>query len=204
MAQIKLNATYGMTGTLPAVSGANLTTLNGSNISSGTVADARISALTASKLTGALPAISGASLTNLSAGKVLQVINATNDDYQSTTSTSFGDTNMTGAITPSATSSKVAVWVNMQGIKTGGNTGIHFRLLRGSTVLQAFQALGGETEDSQRNDFGTSAYCHLDSPSTTSATTYKVQYRNHTSAGSVRVNSSGTTCCSMMLMEISA
>tara|TARA_Y100000593_G_scaffold2723_1_gene5491 strand:- start:1295 stop:1915 length:621 start_codon:yes stop_codon:yes gene_type:complete len=45
--------------------GSGLTSLNGSNISSGTVADARISALTASKLTGALPAISGASLTNL-------------------------------------------------------------------------------------------------------------------------------------------
>ena len=37
MAQIKLNATYGMTGTLPAVSGANLTTLNASNVSSGTL-----------------------------------------------------------------------------------------------------------------------------------------------------------------------
>tara|TARA_Y100000588_G_scaffold46026_1_gene43481 strand:- start:690 stop:1337 length:648 start_codon:yes stop_codon:yes gene_type:complete len=45
--------------------GSGLTALNGSNISTGTVADARISALTASKLTGALPAISGASLTNL-------------------------------------------------------------------------------------------------------------------------------------------
>ena len=43
----------------------NLTNLNGSNISSGTVADARISTLTASKLSGALPAISGANLTNL-------------------------------------------------------------------------------------------------------------------------------------------
>ena len=51
--------------TLPAISGANLTNLNGSNISSGTVADARISTLTASKLSGALPAISGANLTNL-------------------------------------------------------------------------------------------------------------------------------------------
>jgi len=46
-------------------SGSGLTALNGSNISTGTVADARISALTASKLTGALPAISGASLTGL-------------------------------------------------------------------------------------------------------------------------------------------
>ena len=47
MAQIKLNATYGLTGTLPAVSGANLTNL-----------DAR-------DLENALPAISGASLTGV-------------------------------------------------------------------------------------------------------------------------------------------
>jgi hypothetical protein len=45
--------------------GSGLTALNGSNISSGTVADARISTLTASKLTGALPAIDGSNLTGL-------------------------------------------------------------------------------------------------------------------------------------------
>ena len=39
--------------------------MNGSNISSGTVADARISTLTASKLTGALPAIDGSNLTGI-------------------------------------------------------------------------------------------------------------------------------------------
>ena len=43
MAQIKLNATYGLTGALPAVSGANLTTLNATNISSGTLNAARYS-----------------------------------------------------------------------------------------------------------------------------------------------------------------
>jgi hypothetical protein len=48
--------------------GVGLTALNGTQITTGTVADARISALTASKLTGALPAISGANLTNLPAG----------------------------------------------------------------------------------------------------------------------------------------
>ena len=52
--------------TLPAASGANLTALNATQLTSGTVADARISTLTASKLTGALPAISGASLTGIS------------------------------------------------------------------------------------------------------------------------------------------
>lgn len=45
--------------------GTNITALNGSNISSGTVADARISTLTASKLTGALPAIDGSNLTGI-------------------------------------------------------------------------------------------------------------------------------------------
>jgi hypothetical protein len=50
-------------------SGASLTSLPAGNLT-GTVADARISTLTASKLTGALPAISGASLTNLPASGV--------------------------------------------------------------------------------------------------------------------------------------
>jgi len=63
--------------TLPAISGANLTNLNGSNIASGTVADARISTLTASKLSGALPAISGANLTNIPAPVEAPVVNFT-------------------------------------------------------------------------------------------------------------------------------
>ena len=53
-----------LTGTLPAISGANLTSLPAGNLT-GTVADARISTLTASKLSGALPAIDGSNLTNL-------------------------------------------------------------------------------------------------------------------------------------------
>ena len=40
-----------LTGTLPAISGASLTNLNGSNISSGTVSAARVGALPASKIT---------------------------------------------------------------------------------------------------------------------------------------------------------
>jgi hypothetical protein len=48
--------------TLPAVSGANLTNLNASNLSSGTVPDARFPAT--------LPAISGANLTNLNASNL--------------------------------------------------------------------------------------------------------------------------------------
>ena len=54
--------------TLPAASAANLTSIPAGNLT-GTVADARISTLTASKLSGALPAIDGSALTGVSSQK---------------------------------------------------------------------------------------------------------------------------------------
>jgi len=62
MAQIKVNMTYGATGTLPAVSGANLTSLNGTQVTSGTLPMARLS--------GTLPALNGSALTTLNASNV--------------------------------------------------------------------------------------------------------------------------------------
>ena len=56
-----VSATVGLSG-----AGSGITSINASNISSGTLADARISTLTASKLTGALPAIDGSALTGIS------------------------------------------------------------------------------------------------------------------------------------------
>ena len=61
---IQLGTAGVVTATSFVGSGANLTNIPAGNLT-GTVADARISTLTASKLTGALPAISGANLTNL-------------------------------------------------------------------------------------------------------------------------------------------
>ena len=61
----QINASGIITATTFSGSGASLTNLPAGNLT-GTVADARISTLTASKLTGALPAISGANLTGIS------------------------------------------------------------------------------------------------------------------------------------------
>ena len=61
---IKLGTAGIVTATTFSGSGANLTSIPAGNLT-GTVADARITTLTASKLSGALPAISGANLTNL-------------------------------------------------------------------------------------------------------------------------------------------
>ena len=55
--------------TLPAASAANLTSIPAGNLT-GTVADARISTLTSSKLTGALPALDGSALTGVSCPEV--------------------------------------------------------------------------------------------------------------------------------------
>ena len=77
-------------------SGASLTNLPAGQLT-GTVADARISALTASKLTGALPAISGANLTNINAFKTISVSGQSNvvADSISDTLTLVAGSNMT-------------------------------------------------------------------------------------------------------------
>ena len=90
--------------------GSGLTALNGSNISTGTVADARISALTASKLTGALPAISGASLTGITTGKILQIVANSTGVTTNINSTSNSDAGFDVSITPTSASSKIMVF----------------------------------------------------------------------------------------------
>jgi len=87
--------------TLPAASAANLTSIPAGNLT-GTVADARISTLTSSKLTGALPALDGSALTGVSSpevygfntsGSQLQVTttNGGADNIDATTFASFDD-----------------------------------------------------------------------------------------------------------------
>ena len=95
--------------TLPAASAANLTSIPAGNLT-GTVADARISTLTASKLTGALPAISGSNLTGINQ-TVVQIREYTNRDFETQ---SFSSNNqfalqLEGHITPTSASNKIRI-----------------------------------------------------------------------------------------------
>ena len=65
----QINTTGVITATSFSGSGANLTNIPAGNLT-GTIADARISTLSASKLSGALPAISAANLTNVPAANI--------------------------------------------------------------------------------------------------------------------------------------
>ena len=109
-------------------------------------------------------------------GKVLQVVSATVGNV-STTTTSYADTGLTVDITPAATSSKVLVLVNMVGLAKGAaNNSINMKLLRDTTDILEFAALAGYNNATTNNAVGGLGCNYLDSPSSTSATTYKVQW----------------------------
>jgi len=117
---------------------------------------------------------SGKTLTGdaLSNGKILQVVQQVLTTKVATTSASFVDTGVTLAITPSATSSKILIeFAGMFG--TGGGYDSFYQILRGSTVLEVPQ----KTRLSDTSSNQSYVTVLLDSPSTTSATTYKVQFK---------------------------
>lgn len=132
-----------------------------------------------------LPAETGTILTsNTSTGKILQVLSTTKTDTFTTTSTSLVDiTGLSVAITPSATSSKILVICNVgYHYKTGKTPAMS--LLRDSTVIGQGAAAGSRVQTSfplasntpdANNDITSTTINFLDSPSTTSSTTYKVQ-----------------------------
>jgi hypothetical protein len=77
-----------LTGALPAISGASLTSLTSGNLSGAlpAISGASLTSLTSGNLSGALPAISGASLTNLPAGGITEA-----DTWRLNTQTSISN-----------------------------------------------------------------------------------------------------------------
>lgn len=135
----------------------------------------------------------------LPAGTVLQVVSATRTTSASSGSatSAFVDiTGMTVTITPRSTTSKILVSFNVYvGNSTTTGTQNYVQIVRGTT------AIGVGTGGSSINSSGQTwiaddgrlepvANSFLDSPSTTSATTYKLQYR--TSAGTIYLNRRGS------------
>jgi hypothetical protein len=165
-------------------------------------------AVTASNLTITVPAVTGTMLTTASAGTVLQVLSATlSTSNVSTTSSTRSDTGLTITITPSSSSSKILVTANVCGCgKFGGSGGgpyLGLWLMRNSTDITKFEGEGGYTANTSSISFGSCAVTYLDSPATTSATTYKVQFSNPENSGTVGFNKSSSVS-QITVMEISA
>jgi hypothetical protein len=159
-----------------------------------------------------LPAafVSGAILTadqqnNLrGAFRVLQVVSASYATQTSTSSSAFSDTGLTATITPQSATSKVLVLVNQAScLKDTTNTFLQLKLFRGATELEQFEAYGGFTLSNASNAFGGAGTSYLDSPATTSATTYKTQMASNANTAAVYVQTNGGRS-TITLMEISA
>jgi len=137
-------------------------------------------------------------------GKVLQVVTATDETERSTTSTTFTDiTGLSVAITPSATSSKVLVMCTTTGYSGNTVAASEYTLIRGSTNIGA-SGSGEIVRLYGANDIQSSiTMIVLDSPSTTSATTYKAQMRRNSASGSAYAQA-GNSLGTITVMEIGA
>jgi len=132
-------------------------------------------------------------------GKVLQVVQGYTSTNANTTGTTYVDSNLTATITPTLATSKVLVVVHQNGCYTNVITaGMHINLMKDSTQLVEWVKYYGQTS-TQINT--TNSLSYLDSPSTTSATTYKTQFHRIAGNAAVGVQNNGAYS-TITLMEI--
>lgn len=125
---------------------------------------------------------------------VLQTVSAFKSDTSSSSSLTFADvTGLSVSITPSTTASKILVMPHVQwGAQTSIN--IFLKLFRDSTEIAQGDASGIRTRVFAHSrgidqfDGGTLSTSFLDSPATTSAITYKVQFASFAAGSFVYVN----------------
>jgi hypothetical protein len=144
-------------------------------------------------------------------GKVLQVVQATTSTATIITATSMQDTGITCSITPTLATSKVLVLINGQVYAykvSNGATG-DFQIVRDSTAVLVCDGATGNFAFGTKVGANTVESAHiistayLDSPATTSATTYKLQAAcNQASELDWQLNSNHTS--TIVLMEIGA
>jgi hypothetical protein len=145
-------------------------------------------------------------------GKLLQVVFADYGTETTVASTTYVDTGLTGTITPSSATSKVLVTVYQQYRldRNEINIGHSIKLLRGVTDIyepaQATSFTSGQIEVGGATSVrivGYMAFSYLDSPSTTSATTYKTQGRvNQTTNSGAAIYQAGSSKSIFILQEI--
>lgn len=133
--------------------------------------------------------------------RILQVVQSANDlTLRSTTSTTFADSGLTLTITPQATTNKILCVYMVNGYVTTSATGLGIRLVRASTGV--IDDLDNGYGSASGNAFNTTLF-YIDSPSTTSATTYKVQYNRNQGTGIAYMNASASPVSRMLAMELS-
>lgn len=159
-----------------------------------------------------LPTVSGTVLTDTSpkAGNVIQVVQATYSTEVNISSTSYVDSGLSASITPSSSSSKILVIASMaQDTYRQSNVVVlaFQNIVRTSTQIteKAGYFGGAVSADGYFYTVSNTTIVYLDSPATTSSTTYKVQAKLSATANAatIRYNTNSSTSV-LILMEIAA
>jgi len=189
-----IDLTAKVTGTLPIANG-------GTNSTATTFVNAT------TNVTGALPIVNGGTgATSFTPGKVAQVVQAIcAGGDTSTTSSTDQSSNVAVAITPSASDSKVLIHMTFGGSSGADyNKTLRWRLYRGTTALGNNTSLGAYngTDDGIRTH--NMSLTFLDSPSTTSATTYTLKFACSQNDSTVSIYASGESQAYAQATEILA
>jgi hypothetical protein len=150
--------------------------------------------------------IAGVSATQQYSGRVLQVVQSSYNTRIASSSTTYSDTGLSVSITPSSSSSKILVFGHQADcFKSNGasDNSIYLRLMRGASEILLFADRNLLTVSTIEN-MGSISFHYLDSPATTSATTYKTQFKNYSSASLVSVQQQSSSYSIIIAMEIAA
>ena len=180
----------------PAVSGSSVLTLpvaTDTLVGKATTDTLTNKSIAATQLTGTIAAAA------LPAGSVIQVVSFTTTTATSTTSSSFVATLLTASITPRSASNKILVQVTGPIDSAATNSQANGTIYRGATILSGAGGFTNIFSNSGRI-IGSLAMTHLDSPATTSATTYTV-YISCSNASTI-IFPQGTNTASIILTEI--
>jgi hypothetical protein len=147
----------------------------------------------------------------LPTGSVLQVVSSgTQTQVSSTSGSTWVDTGISLAITPTSATSTVLVLVSMNGLRkvatTNSGVAVALQLLRGVSTIANIGNDNASTDTTANGGYNTTAAstCYLDSPATTSSTTYKVQFNNARNAADTIYTQYNGARSTIILMEIAA
>jgi len=135
-------------------------------------------------------------------GSVIQVVNMTDGTNNTSSSNSWAESTITLNITPQYSTSKILVQVHIVGTNKSNNTYIGLRLLRvnPNAILSHFENQFMYNAGTGQESGGGTGITYLDSPNSTNALTYKVQFRSGENISNAQFNVGGIS--SMTLQEI--
>ncbi len=158
-------------------------------------------AMGSQKITGLSNGTNATDATAFGQIKVLQVVYATSTTVFNTTSSTFQVANLSGSITPTSSSNRIAIFISgTLRNANSANTTCQATIMKGGSNILATNGGAEFAIAAVGNAFTPASIVYIDSPATTSSTTYAVGLRSTDNTTTVAFGDTQTQ--SMILMEI--